>query len=254
MESAFPPGTYRYTLNSPQLTPVTAESAQIEAPIEGRVFPNVPYFTNFGAIQNMDSRTRFTFKWNQIAALSPPVGSQLFFVIRDIVAGTGTVNAFIPDSTVTSYSVPVNTLRPARRYAATILFDYRNPAAGVGFAGAASYLSYESGTSMTFTTEPLPTDFDSDDHPDYLLFNANTMQTAIWYLNGPSFVSAANGPTLPADWSVVSAADFNGDGKPDLLLFHASDLRTYVWYMNGPSAFGSAPGPTLPAGWSLIAH
>src|SRR5438034_1200626 len=46
-------------------------------------------------------------------------------------------------------------------------------------------------------------DFNGDGHPDYLLQNANTHQTAIWYLNNNVFVSGAYGPTLPAGWSLV---------------------------------------------------
>ncbi|HUS08856.1 MAG TPA: hypothetical protein VMZ30_00210 [Pyrinomonadaceae bacterium] len=37
----------------------------------------------------------------------------------------------------------------------------------------------------------------------YLIYNAGTRQTAIWYLNNNIFVSAAFGPNLPAGWSLV---------------------------------------------------
>ena len=47
-------------------------------------------------------------------------------------------------------------------------------------------------------------DFNGDGHPDYVLYNANTRQTAIWYLNNNAFVSGAYGPTLPAGWSLVA--------------------------------------------------
>jgi hypothetical protein len=30
-------------------------------------------------------------------------------------------------------------------------------------------------------------DFNDDGHPDYLLFNANTHQTVIWYMTGVTF-------------------------------------------------------------------
>jgi hypothetical protein len=39
--------------------------------------------------------------------------------------------------------------------------------------------------------------------PDYVLYNAATAKTVIWYLNNNVFVSAALGPTLPAGWSLV---------------------------------------------------
>ena len=69
-------------------------------------------------------------------------------------------------------------------------------------------------------------DFNGDGHPDYVLENANTYQTAIWYLNNNVFVSDVHGPTLPTDWGVVGVADFNSDGHPDYLLYnfiHSAD-------------------------------
>jgi hypothetical protein len=44
-------------------------------------------------------------------------------------------------------------------------------------------------------------DFNSDGKPDYLLYNVNTQQTAIWYLNNNVFVSGVYGPTLAPGWS-----------------------------------------------------
>jgi len=46
-------------------------------------------------------------------------------------------------------------------------------------------------------------DFNGDGKPDYLLYNAATRQTAIWYLNNSVFISGVLGPTLPAGWSLV---------------------------------------------------
>ena len=40
-------------------------------------------------------------------------------------------------------------------------------------------------------------DFNGDSKLDYVLFNINTSQTAIWYMNNNVFVSGAFGPTLP---------------------------------------------------------
>jgi hypothetical protein len=47
-------------------------------------------------------------------------------------------------------------------------------------------------------------DFSQDGHPDYLLFNPVTRQTAMVYFNDTVVVGAALGPTLPAGWSLVS--------------------------------------------------
>ena len=95
-------------------------------------------------------------------------------------------------------------------------------------------------------------DFNGDGHPDYLLFNSSTRQTAIWYLNNNVFSSGLYGPTLPAGWSVVGVADFNGDGHPDYLLFNSSTRQTAIWYLNNNVFSSGLSGPTLPAGWSVV--
>ena len=51
---------------------------------------------------------------------------------------------------------------------------------------------------------PAPYDFNSDGHPDYLLFNPNTRQMAIWYLNNNTLIGHSFGPTASAGWSVVA--------------------------------------------------
>jgi len=65
------------------------------------------------------------------------------------------------------------------------------------------------------TTSQSRYDFNEDGHPDYVLYNASTGQTAIWYLNNNIYLGGAFGPTLPAGWVLVDVADFNGDGHPD---------------------------------------
>ncbi|HET6887808.1 MAG TPA: VCBS repeat-containing protein [Candidatus Udaeobacter sp.] len=96
-------------------------------------------------------------------------------------------------------------------------------------------------------------DFNSDGHPDYLLYNSSTQQTGIEYLNNNVLIGAAFGPTLPGGWSVVAVADFNGDGHPDYLLFNATTRATVIWYMNNNVHTSGASGPTLPGGWSVAA-
>ena len=62
-------------------------------------------------------------------------------------------------------------------------------------------------------------DFNSDGHPDYVLYNGGTGQTAIWYLNNNVYVIGGYGPTLPTpNWFVAGVADFNRDGHPDYVL------------------------------------
>ena len=94
-------------------------------------------------------------------------------------------------------------------------------------------------------------DFNGDGHPDYVLENAITGRTAIWYLNNNVFISGAPGPTLPTGWALAGVADFNGDGHPDYVLENASTRQTAIWCLNN-NVFVGAGGPTLLAGWTLV--
>ena len=96
-------------------------------------------------------------------------------------------------------------------------------------------------------------DFNGDGYPDYVLYNPNTHQTAIWYLHNNVFSHAAYAPTLPAGWNLIAEADFNGDGKPDYLLFNPTTRQTAIWYLNNNVYLGSTSGPTVPAGWIPVA-
>jgi uncharacterized delta-60 repeat protein len=95
-------------------------------------------------------------------------------------------------------------------------------------------------------------DFNADGKPDYVLFNAVTHQTAVWYLNNNLFVGSAFGPILPANWNVVGVADFDGDGRPDYMLFNSSTHQTAIWYLSGPTFVASAFGPIILSGYTLI--
>jgi hypothetical protein len=92
-------------------------------------------------------------------------------------------------------------------------------------------------------------------NPDYVLYNAGTRQTAIWYLNNNVYIGGGYGPTLPPGWSLVGAADFNGDGHADYVLFHPSSGYTAICYFSGITLIGAAWGRPFPAagGWVLIA-
>ena len=96
-------------------------------------------------------------------------------------------------------------------------------------------------------------DFNHDGKPDYLLYNASTRRTAVWYMNNNVFLGGAYGPTLPAGWQVIDVADFNGDGNLDYALFNPSTRQTAIWYLSGVTFLGGHYGPTLPSGWALVA-
>src|SRR4029079_3355656 len=107
----------------------------------------------------------------------------------------------------------------------------------------ASGLNQPSG--LAFEAPPAAYDFNQDGKPDYVLYNAGTHQTAVWYLNNNVFLGGAFGPTLPAGWQVVEVADFNGDGHPDYLLFNSSTRQTAIWYLYNNVLSSGLFGTTL---------
>ena len=96
-------------------------------------------------------------------------------------------------------------------------------------------------------------DFNGDSHPDYVLYNMNVQQTAIWYLNNNVYIGGAFGPQLPLGWALVATADFNGDSHPDYVLYNWRTNQTAIWYLNNNTYIDGAFGPNLFTGWSLIA-
>ena len=96
-------------------------------------------------------------------------------------------------------------------------------------------------------------DFSGDGHPDYVLNNTATRQTAIWYLNNYIYQGGGFGPTLPLGWALIDLADFNGDCHPDYALFNSITHATAIWYLNDNLYINSAHGPALPNGWQLVA-
>jgi plastocyanin len=119
----------------------------------------------------------------------------------------------------------------------------------------------ETGQVLVMSATPTPTpaataqvaDFNGDGHPDWVLRNAGTSQTAIWYMNNNIFSSGAYGPTLAAGWGLSGAADFNSDGHPDYALFNSTTRQTAIWYLSGPTLTGTAYGPPVTTGWALVA-
>ena len=109
------------------------------------------------------------------------------------------------------------------------------------------------GYDLVTTAKAAVADFNSDGHPDYVLRNPSTHQTAIWYLNNNVFIGGALGPSITVGWVLDGVADFNRDVHPDYALFNATTDQTAIWYMSGPTRIASAYGPTLPGGWELVA-
>ena len=109
------------------------------------------------------------------------------------------------------------------------------------------------GYDLVTTARAAVADFNSDGHPDYVLRNPSTHQTAIWYLNNNIYQGGALGPSITAGFVLDGVADFNRDVHPDYALFNATTDQTAIWYMSGPTRIAGAYGPTLPGGWDLVA-
>jgi hypothetical protein len=108
--------------------------------------------------------------------------------------------------------------------------------------------------AFEFGAAPIPRgDFNGDGFTDYLLFNASSRRTAVWYLQGTAFAGGVLGPSLPAGWTVSCVADIDLDGGRDLVLFNSSTRQTAVWFLRNATLLGGRNGATLPAGWNLVA-
>src|SRR5947207_3053067 len=160
-------------------------------------------------------------------------------------AGSGSVFKFAPNGTQTTFKAGLNAPQ-------SLAFD-RNGNLFVGECPTCDIVKITSaGTQSVFASPPAvgglafeppaAYDFNQDGKPDYVLFNAVTQQTGVWYLNNNVFIGGAFGPTLPANWKVVGVADFDRDGRPDYLLFNSTPRQTAFCYMTlFRSVFASPP-------------
>ena len=122
--------------------------------------------------------------------------------------GTGTIFKFTPAAVKSTFASGLNTPIGLAFDASGNLFE-ADQGSGTIFkftpAGAksifASGLNQPSGLAFE---PPAAYDFNQDGKPDYVLYNAVTHQTAVWYLNNNAFTSGLFGPTLPAPWSLIA--------------------------------------------------
>jgi predicted acyl esterase len=98
-------------------------------------------------------------------------------------------------------------------------------------------------------------DFDGDGKLDYVLYNATSRQTAVWYLNNGNPITVrttAYGPTITAGWYLVAVNDFDHDTIPDYVLYNPTSGQTAVWYLNNSNPIGVHEyryGPTISLNW-----
>src|SRR2546430_15614851 len=68
-------------------------------------------------------------------------------------------------------------------------------------------------------------DFNGNGYPDYVLYNASSRQTAIWYLNNNVFVSGGFGPTPPPPWNMGGGGGFIIERPEEDIFFVYTDIR-----------------------------
>src|SRR2546421_399026 len=148
-------------------------------------------------------------------------------------AGSGSIFKFAPNGTKTTFKTGLNAPQSLAFDRNGILFVGECPSCDiVKITPAGTQSPFGSGTAVGALAfePPAVYDFNQDGKRDYVLYDAVTHQTAIWYLNNNVFVGGVFGPTLPANWKVVGVADFNADSRPDYLLFYTSHQKTIRYF------------------------
>src|SRR5437879_4375538 len=97
----------------------------------------------------------------------------------------------------------------------------RGPATGIWYLDSTIFVSAGFVPTLPFLWKIVGTaDFNLNGRTDYLLFNTNTGQTAIWYMSGRTRVGAVYGPSVGVTfYQLKGAADYSGEGYPDYILF-----------------------------------
>jgi hypothetical protein len=76
-------------------------------------------------------------------------------------------------------------------------------------------------------------DFNGDGFTDILWRNDTTGVVAIWLMNGTSYVSTVNLPSVALPWTIAGTGDFNDDGRMDIVWHNNSTAANAIWFMDG---------------------
>jgi hypothetical protein len=154
MDTAFPKGSYDYSLSSASLSPTT-QTGTLTLPSSFYAL-SVPFFTNYTSLQNLNPANVATFNWNSFATNSLAQFSQIFLVIRDTTANSTIVNEFFSDSATSSYNLTSGATVAGHNYVATLYFSSRNSSAAAWSAGANGLVAFDLATNMSFTASAIP--------------------------------------------------------------------------------------------------
>jgi hypothetical protein len=94
-------------------------------------------------------------------------------------------------------------------------------------------------------------DFDKDGSQDILWRNVSTGGTAIWKMNGTTFVTSTPLPIADLTWNIQGVADFDKNGFVDILWRNTSTGANAIWLMNGFTVAGSVALSAVPREWSI---
>jgi hypothetical protein len=98
-------------------------------------------------------------------------------------------------------------------------------------------------------------DINRDGHTDYVLFNPQTRQTKVLFMDSrvpPRLLGSRLGPTVGnPGFKLQKVGNFNRDSSPDWVLFNSSTRQTIIWFMQGTQIQSRGFGPELPSRWEL---
>ena len=118
-------------------------------------------------------------------------------------SGSGSVFKFAPNGTQTTFKAGLNAPQSLAFARDGNLFVGECPTCDIVKitpGGTQSLFASPPAVGGLAFEPPAAYDFNQDGKRDYVLYNAVTHQTAVWYLNNNVFVGGAFGPTLPANW------------------------------------------------------
>ncbi len=183
VDAALPSGaTYSF-----QISPVNPNGplqlGVVTTPASNLFASQVPYFTNgtYNQLQGLNPSGDFNF---QVNGYTPAVGinSAPIFISVYRVSDGHFMFGKSGDNTVTTFSMPANTLAANTAYEVFVDDSSRVDIGNAGLYGATSEVAYDSSTALFFTTGVtvnLPGDYNNDgvvDVADYVVFRKNLGQ------------------------------------------------------------------------------
>lgn len=145
LQALYPAGDYVFDLLAGS-QPATS----VGIAYSGDAYSNVPFVTNFSALQGLNASESFVVALNAYVPGSVATASAIFFSISDALGNSVFNTGSLPDAT-TSITVPGGVLMAGRSYTFDILFD--NRISGVDFINGGPVTQfYDTHTDGSFFT------------------------------------------------------------------------------------------------------